>query len=96
MLSMSIMTADSPPEGAEATVFGELTALHDRVPLPMSRETMAAWLDPQVNDAAGLVDLVRSGVKDVASGWRVDSVGKAVGNVRNNSPELIEPVEALF
>jgi putative SOS response-associated peptidase YedK len=62
----------------------------------MSRDTMAAWLDPQVDDAAGLVDLVRSGVKDVAAGWRVDSVGKAVGNVRNNSPELIEPVEALF
>ena len=37
MLSMSIMTADSPPAGAEGTVFGELTALHDRVPLPMSR-----------------------------------------------------------
>ena len=96
MLSMSIMTADSPPEGAEATVFGELTALHDRVPLPMSRDTMVAWLDPEVDDAAGLVDLVRSGVKDVAAGWRVDSVGPAVGNVRNNSPELIEPVEALF
>lgn len=96
MLSMSIMTADSPPEGAEATIFGELTALHDRVPLPMNRETTAAWLDPQVDDAAGLVDLVRSGVKEVAAGWRVDSVGPAVGNVRNNAPELIEPVEALF
>jgi len=96
MLSMSIMTADSPPAGTEGTVFAELTALHDRVPLPMSRDTMAAWLDPQADDAAGLVDLVRSGVKDVAAGWRVDSVGKAVGNVRNNSPELIEPVEALF
>jgi putative SOS response-associated peptidase YedK len=96
MLSMSIMTADSPPAGTEGTVFAELTALHDRVPLPMSRDTMAAWLDPQVDDAAGLVDLVRSGVTEVAAGWRVDSVGKAVGNVRNNSPELIEPVEALF
>ena len=96
MLSMSIMTADSPPAGTEGTVFAELTALHDRVPLPMSRDTMAAWLDPQADDAAGLVDLVRSGVKDVAAGWQVDSVGKAVGNVRNNSPELIEPVEALF
>lgn len=96
MLSMSIMTADSPPAGTEGTVFAELTALHDRVPLPMSRDTMSAWLDPQVDDAAGLVDLVRSEVKDVAAGWRVDSVGKAVGNVRNNSPDLIEPVEALF
>lgn len=96
MLSMSIMTADSPPAGTEGTVFAELTALHDRVPLPMSRDTMSAWLDPEADDAAGLVDLVRSGVKDVAAGWRVDSVGKAVGNVRNNSPDLIEPVEALF
>lgn len=96
VLSMSIMTADSPPEGAGDSIFGELTALHDRVPLPMNRETTAAWLDPQVDDAAGLVDLVRSGVKEVAAGWRVDSVGPAVGNVRNNAPELIEPVEALF
>jgi putative SOS response-associated peptidase YedK len=42
------------------------------------------------------VDLVRAGVKDAASGWHVESVGTAVGNVRNNSPELIRPVEALF
>ena len=48
MLSMSIMTADSAAGGApKATVFAELTALHDRVPLPMSRDTMSAWLDPR-------------------------------------------------
>jgi hypothetical protein len=35
-------------------------------------------------------------VKDVAAEWHVDSVGPDVGNVRNNSPELIRPVEALF
>ena len=39
-----------------------------------------------VDDAAGLVDLVRSGVKDVAAGWTVDSVGKAVGNVAQQLP----------
>jgi putative SOS response-associated peptidase YedK len=77
-------------------VFGKLTELHDRVPLPMDRETMQAWLDPQADDAAALVDLVRSGVKDVAADWHVDSVGKDVGNVRNNGPDLIRPVEALF
>jgi putative SOS response-associated peptidase YedK len=54
------------------------------------------WLDPHADDAAALVDLVRSGVKDVASDWHVESVGKEVGNVRNNGPELIRPVEALF
>lgn len=96
MLSTSFLTTDTPPPGSESTVFGKLTELHDRVPLPMGREAMEAWLDPQVDDAAGLVDLVRSGVKDVAADWRVDSVGPAVGNVRNNGPELIQPVEALF
>ncbi|WP_426995937.1 SOS response-associated peptidase [Pseudarthrobacter sp. N5] len=96
MLSTSILTADTPPPGAESTVFGKLTALHDRVPLPMSKETMETWLDPQADDAAALVDLVRDGVKDVAAGWHVDSVGQAVGNVRNNSADLITPVASLF
>lgn len=96
MLSTSILTADTPPPGTESTVFGKLTELHDRVPLPMDQATMEAWLDPQADDAAALVDLVRSGVKDVAADWHVDSVGKEVGNVRNNGPDLIRPVEALF
>ena len=55
---------------------------------------MQAWLDPQADDAAGLVDLVRAGAHDVAEGWTIDAVGTAVGNVRNDSPELIQPVEA--
>lgn len=96
LLSTSILTTDTPPPGAETTVFGKLTELHDRVPLPMDEEAMDAWLDPYAEDAAALVDLVRSGVKDAAAGWRVDSVGPAVGNVRNNGPELIRPVDALF
>lgn len=96
LLSMSILTTDTPPPGSEDTVFGKLTALHDRVPLPMDQDTLQAWLDPREEDAAALVDLVRSRVKNVASDWHVDSVGKDVGNVRNNGPELVRPVEALF
>lgn len=96
MLSTSIMTTDSPPEGYAGGVLAELTALHDRVPLPMDRQTMQAWLDPQADDATGLVDLVRAGAHDVAEGWTIDAVGTAVGNVKNDSPELIEPVGSLF
>jgi len=62
----------------------------------MNRETMQTWLDPQADDAAGLVDLVRAGAHDVAEGWTIDAVGTAVGNVRNDSPELIQPVGSLF
>jgi putative SOS response-associated peptidase YedK len=57
---------------------------------------MEAWLDPEADDAAGLVDLVRSAAHDAAAGWALDAVGSAVGNVRNNGPDLIKPVEALF
>ncbi|MFJ5957147.1 SOS response-associated peptidase [Paenarthrobacter sp. NPDC092416] len=96
LLSMSILTADTPTAQSSDSVFDELTALHDRVPLPMSTETMEAWLDPREDDAAGLVDLVRAGAHDAAAGWTLDAVGAAVGNVRNNSPELIQPVEGLF
>lgn len=101
LLSMSILTADTPTADEartrrSASVFDELTSLHDRVPLPMSTETMEAWLDPREKDAQGLVDMVRSRAHDAAAGWTLDAVGAAVGNVRNNSPELIEPVEGLF
>jgi putative SOS response-associated peptidase YedK len=96
MLSTSIMTTDSPPEGYAGGMLAELTALHDRVPLPMDRTTMEAWLDPQADDAAGLVDLVRAGAHDVAEGWTIDAVGTAVGNVKNDSAELIQPVGSLF
>ncbi|CAH0327635.1 hypothetical protein SRABI128_06302 [Microbacterium sp. Bi128] len=96
MLSTSIMTTDSPPEGYAGGMLAELTALHDRVPLPMNRETMQTWLDPQADDAAGLVDLVRAGAHDGEEGWTSDAVGTAVGNVRNDSPELIQPVGSLF
>ncbi|MFJ5860187.1 SOS response-associated peptidase [Pseudarthrobacter sp. NPDC092439] len=96
LLSTSILTADTPPPGTESTVFGKLTELHDRVPLPMDKDTMRAWLDPAADDAAELVDLVRARVRDVAADWKVETVGREVGNVRNNGPELIRPVEALF
>ena len=101
LLSMSILTADTPTAETartrrSASVFDELTSLHDRVPLPMSPETMEAWLNPREKDAEGLVDLVRSKAHDAAADWMLDAVGAAVGNVRNNSPELIEPVQGLF
>lgn len=53
-------------------------------------------VDPREKDAQGLVDMVRSRAHDAAADWTLDPVGAAVGNVRNNSPELIEPVEGLF
>ncbi|WP_102158289.1 SOS response-associated peptidase [Zhihengliuella halotolerans] len=95
ILSTSIVTMPSPDPGAEG-VLGDLGGLHDRLPVPLSGEAMDAWLDPAERDAASLVERIRAEAYDVAASWRLDPVGAAVGNVRNNGPELIAPVSALF
>ena len=42
------------------------------------------------------LDLVRAEAHRTAARWVLDPVGPAVGNVRNNSPELVEPQRSLF
>ena len=96
LLSASILTTDAPPEGYAGGMLAELTALHERVPLPMDRAALQAWLDPHAADPAALVGLVQAGAHDAARGWRIDAVGAAVGNVRNDSAGLIQPVGSLF
>ena len=112
LLSCTILTGPSPDatdvEAARAEGVGQpgldtleqLGGLHDRLPLPMDRDTLDAWLEPEKlssADAAGaLVDRVRRQAFRTASGWILDEVGTAVGNVRNNGPELIEPLETLL
>lgn len=64
----------------------ELAAIHDRMPLTVGRDRIEAWLDPDLRDAErarSLLDL------DTVPRWTAHPVGPAVGNVRNNGPELI-------
>lgn len=112
LLSCTILTGPSPDatdvetaraEGVDQPgldTLEQLGGLHDRLPLPMDRDTLDAWLEPEKlssADAAGaLVDRVRRQAFRTASGWILDEVGTAVGNVRNNGPELIEPLETLL
>lgn len=112
LLSCTILTGPSP-EAADIDVargdgmdesgidtLEQLGGLHDRLPLPMDRDTMDAWLDPQklssAEAAGALVDRVRGQALRTAAGWALTEVGTAVGNVRNNGPELIEPLETLL
>lgn len=85
LLSCSILTMASPPGGALAT-------LHERMPVPLSREGLAEWLNPAAEDPAALLGAVLSEAYPVAAGWQLDPVGPAVGNVRNDSPGLTAPV----
>lgn len=64
----------------------DLGEIHDRTPLLVPREHWAVWLDRSVADPG---DLLVPGVAGVLDAW---PVGKDVGNVRHNRPDLIAPV----
>ncbi len=67
----------------------ELGEIHDRTPLLVPRERWRDWLDPEVEHPGD--DLLVPGTPGVLDAW---PVGTAVGNVRNDGPELVAPVEA--
>lgn len=63
--------------------------VHDRCPVLLPAELWDRWLDPAVT-APDEVGAMLVGVPEPHLTPR--EVGRAVGNVRNNGPELIEPV----
>jgi putative SOS response-associated peptidase YedK len=66
--------------------------LHERMPVILDREHFAAWLDP-LAPAAALHELLRPCPPE----WiALHPVGAAVGNVRNDGPELVVPAADLF
>ncbi|MCC3265224.1 SOS response-associated peptidase [Arthrobacter gengyunqii] len=94
LLSTSILTTAAPDPvdirtAGQPDVLAELGELHDRLPVPLNREDMAAWLDPAAPDAAALVRRVVTGAHGEAAHWTLSEVGSAVGNVRNDGPELL-------
>jgi putative SOS response-associated peptidase YedK len=63
--------------------------LHDRMPIILPRPVIDHWLDPAVNDSAELKPMLTQYPGEEMQSW---AVGKAVGNVRNQGPQLMEPV----
>ncbi|HIW98771.1 MAG TPA: SOS response-associated peptidase [Candidatus Nesterenkonia stercoripullorum] len=93
VLSTTILTGPSPESSPQ------LAQLHDRMPLAMAEETATQWMSPGElprDETEALVDRVRAEAETVAGRWTITEVGSAVGNVRNDSPELTAPVEKLF
>ncbi|WP_413451296.1 SOS response-associated peptidase [Georgenia phoenicis] len=73
-----------------ATASDALGHVHDRSPVIVPPDMLADWLNPSITD---LVD-IREIVAAMPEPHLVPrAVGKAVGNVRNNGPQLIEPLE---
>jgi len=65
--------------------------LHDRMPVILAREDYEAWLDPDNNDTAGLLKMLRPA--DPAP-WALRQVSRKVNSPKNDSPDLLEPVAA--
>ena len=86
LLSCTIITMASPPEG-------ELGVLHDRLPVPLSKEALGQWLNPEAQSPAQLLELVLEEAYEQAASWVLDPVSNAVGNVRNDFPELIDTLK---
>jgi putative SOS response-associated peptidase YedK len=75
----TILTTDAPDE---------LGRIHDRTPLLVPPGEWARWLDASLDDPGQ--DLLVPGTPGVLDAW---PVSPKVGNVRNNGPELVEPID---
>ncbi|MBF6081523.1 SOS response-associated peptidase [Nocardia cyriacigeorgica] len=81
LLSCTILTTDA---------IGDLTRIHDRMPLPMPREHWDAWLDP---DHPAPAELLEPPAPELVAGITARPVSPLVNSVRNNGPELLEPAD---
>lgn len=68
----------------------DLGHIHDRMPMTVERDRWAAWLDPESGTDA-LHDLL---VPAAPGRLEAYPVSTSVNNVRNNGPELLEPLPA--
>jgi putative SOS response-associated peptidase YedK len=83
LLSATTLTKDSAPE---------LAHIHDRNPVLLTPDALEAWIDPHIEGDQDLLDAVAAESNVVAAEAEFFKVGSAVGQVRNNSPELILPL----
>ncbi|TDB96582.1 SOS response-associated peptidase [Actinomadura sp. 7K534] len=75
----TVITTDAPDD---------LGRIHDRMPMIVEPDRWDAWLDPALTETEQVRGLL---VPAMAGTMDAYPVSKAVNNVRNNGPELIEP-----
>ena len=68
----------------------DINGIHDRMPVIFERDEIASWLDLEEDHRAERAAMLRPAPKGTL---RHHGVSKAVGSVRNDGPELIEPEE---
>jgi len=68
-----------------------MARIHDRMPAIIPREQHARWLDPALQDPAGIQPMIAS---YPATELEAVPIGRQINNARNQGPELIEPAGA--
>lgn len=71
------------------TAEDDLGRIHDRMPLLVTKDQYAAWLDPTVSDPQVLRPLLVPAAPGRLEAYPVSTL---VSNVKNNGPELVEPL----
>lgn len=69
---------------------GDMVSLHDRTPLILPPDLWGAWLNPDLtseNDIRAIVDTAPTPT------LITHEVGREVGSVKNNGPQLIAPIQ---
>jgi putative SOS response-associated peptidase YedK len=65
--------------------------IHDRMPLMLTPDKYDAWLDPRRSEREELLGLLEPAAPGLLEAFPVSTL---VSNVRNNGPELVEPIPA--
>ena len=66
-----------------------METIHDRMPVILSKNTEAEWLDPKNQDPV----LLKKLLKPCPSEWlEAHEISSAVNSPKNNSPELLSPI----
>lgn len=71
---------------------GRLGSIHDRMPVLLDPDYADAWLDPTVDYPRDILDAAVDAAAESADSLVIDEVSPAVGDVRNDSPDLTLPV----
>jgi putative SOS response-associated peptidase YedK len=67
----------------------QISPIHDRMPVILRGDTWRTWLDPDIREPGELLSLLEPAEDALA----IVPVSPLVNSVRNNGPELIEPLD---
>lgn len=64
--------------------------LHDRMPVILPRDMIDLWLNPKMTEPEELKPILQQLPSEHMQSW---AVGKTVGNVKSQGPDLMKPIE---